>query len=130
LRRGADIFYKRESIEFLTMNIGALEQHVLMAVVALHPNAYGVSIQDHIQGGVGYRHSIGSIYAALGRLEGKGYIQSRQGEVTRQRGGRAKLYFTVTAAGQETLQESLRAIASLQRGLRWRQAFRCVEVFA
>ncbi len=112
------------------MNVGALEQHVLMAIVALHPDAYGVSIQDHILRRVGYRHSIGSIYAALGRLEDKGYIRSRQGEVTRERGGRAKLYFTVTAAGQATLRESLRAISSLQRGLRWREAFRRIEVFA
>lgn len=112
------------------MNIGALEQHVLLAVVALHPDGYGVSIQDHIRRRAGYEPSIGSIYASLDRLEEKGFIKSRQGEPTRERGGRRKLHFTVTATGQKTLQESLRATASLQRGLRWREAFRLIGGFA
>jgi DNA-binding PadR family transcriptional regulator len=112
------------------MNIGALEQHVLMAIMAQHPNAYGVSIQDHILRRTGHEHSIGSIYAALGRLEEKGYLKSRQGEATRERGGRAKLYFTITAPGEATLKESLRAISSLQRGLRWGEAFGRVGNFA
>jgi PadR family transcriptional regulator PadR len=104
------------------MEIGALEQHVLMAIVALHPDAYGVAIQDHIRQRTGSKRSIGSIYAALDRLEEKGFIRSRHGEPTHERGGRRKLYFTVTATGQATLQESLRAISSMQRGLRWREA--------
>jgi PadR family transcriptional regulator len=110
------------------MNIGALEQQILMAVVALHPDAYGISIQDHIRQRTGHQHSIGSIYAGLDRLGEKGFVRSRLGESTPERGGRRKLYVTVTASGQATLQESLRAIASMQRGLRWREAFRLVEV--
>jgi PadR family transcriptional regulator, regulatory protein PadR len=112
------------------MNIGALEQHVLMAIVALYPNAYGVTIQDHIKRLASYEPSIGSVYAALGRLEDKGFIASRSGEPTPERGGRRKLYVTVTATGQTTLQESLKATSSLQRGLRWREAFRYSEAFA
>jgi PadR family transcriptional regulator PadR len=112
------------------MNIGALEQHVLLAIVALHPDAYGVSIQDHIQRRAGYEPSIGSVYAAVDRLEEKGFIKSRQGEPGPRPGGRRKLHFTVTANGQATLQESLRAISSLQRGLRWREAFRVIGDFA
>ena len=112
------------------MNIGALEQHVMMAIMAQHPNAYGVSIQDHILRRTGYEYSIGSIYAALGRLEDKGYLKSRQGEATRERGGRAKLYFTVTAPGEKKLQESLRATRSLQRGLRWGTAHGLTEAMA
>jgi DNA-binding PadR family transcriptional regulator len=110
------------------MNIGALEQHVLMAVIALHPKAYGVSIQTHIARRAGYEPSIGSVYAALARLEEKGFIKSRAGEVTPERGGRRKLYFSITAIGQAILRDSLRATSSLQRGLRWREAFN--EAFA
>jgi PadR family transcriptional regulator PadR len=112
------------------MHIGPLEQHVLLATVALHPDAYGVSIQDYIQNRAKYRPSIGSIYAALDRLEGKGFVQPRQGVSTRERGGRAKLHFTTTASGQAALKESLRALLSLQRGLCWREAFRGIEVIA
>jgi PadR family transcriptional regulator, regulatory protein PadR len=117
-------------MEFNGMNIGPLEQHVLLAIVALHPDAYGVSILDHIRRRAGYEPSIGSVYAAVDRLEEKGFIKSRRGEPTNERGGRRKLHFTVTAPGQKELQKSLQAISSLQRGLRWREAFRLIGDFA
>jgi DNA-binding PadR family transcriptional regulator len=110
------------------MDISALEQHVLLAIVAQHPAAYGVSIQDYIHRRAGYEPSLGSIYAAVDRLEEKGFIKSRQGETSPHRGGRRKLHYTVTAPGQATLKASLRAISSLQRGLRWRAAFRTAGV--
>jgi DNA-binding PadR family transcriptional regulator len=112
------------------MHIGPLEQHILLAIVALNPDAYGVSIQDHIEKRAKYCPSIGSIYAAFDRLKEKGFVKSRQGESTPERGGRAKLYFTITAPGQVALKESLRATAALQRGLRWADALSSVEVFA
>ena len=111
------------------MSISTLEQEVLFAALALHPNGYGISIQDHIKQRAGRDRSIASIYAALGRLEEKGYVTTRPGEVTHERGGRRKLYVTITAKGQAALQESVRAIWSLKRGLRWREAFRIGEVF-
>ena len=105
------------------MNLGTLEQHVLFAVLAQHPNAYGVSIRDHISKRAGINYSIGSIYATLARLEEKGFVRSKEGEKLAERGGRAKLHFTITATGQASLQQSIRAAQALQRGLRWREAF-------
>ena len=99
-----------------------LEQHVLLAILGLHPNAYGVAIQDHIRDRTGHEPSIGSVYASLDRLEEKGFVASRQGEPTAARGGKRKLYFTITAPGQHTLRQSLEAIGSLRRGLRWKEA--------
>jgi PadR family transcriptional regulator PadR len=90
--------------------------------MALHPTAYGVSIQEHICRRAGHEPSTGSIYAALERLEEKGFVKSRQGEPRAERGGRRKLYFTVTAPGQQALRESLRTVRSLGRGLRWNEA--------
>jgi DNA-binding PadR family transcriptional regulator len=127
--RWHDLLWKGEEIEVALMDIGLLEQHVLLAIVALHPNAYGVAIQDHIRQRAGYEPSFGSVYSAIDRLEEKGFIRSRQGEPTPERGGRRKLYVTVTAAGQATLRQSLRAVSSLQRGLRWGEAPRTVMVF-
>ena len=109
------------------MEIGALEQRVLLAVMALHPDGYGVSLQDHIEKRTKKAPSIGSIYAALDRLEEKGFVKSRAGEKTAERGGRRKLHFIVTATGERALRESLAAISSLQRGLRWKEAFQTVE---
>ncbi len=97
-----------------------LEQHLLLAIIALHPNASGVSIQDHIKERTAREPSTGSIYASLDRLEEKGFIKSRQGEPIKERGGKRKLYFTITAPGQQTLRQSLRAIHSLSHGLCWK----------
>jgi DNA-binding PadR family transcriptional regulator len=104
------------------MDLSMLELQVLSACKYLHPTAYGVSIQEHVERRAGYEPSSGSVYAALERLERKGYVKSRRGEPTPERGGRRKLYFAVTAPGEEALRDSLEAIRSLSRGLRWNEA--------
>jgi PadR family transcriptional regulator, regulatory protein PadR len=104
------------------VELTALEQQVMLAVIGLHPDAYGVSIQDHIKGRTGREPSIGSIYASLERLTQKGFVASRQGEATATRGGKRKLHFTVTAPGQHALRQSLQAISSLSHGLGWKEA--------
>ena len=104
------------------MELTTLEQHLLLAILGLHPNAYGVSIQERIKDRTGREPSTGSVYASLDRLEEKGFIKSRQGEATAERGGKRKLLFTITAPGQRVLQESLQAIDALNRGLAWKGA--------
>jgi PadR family transcriptional regulator, regulatory protein PadR len=94
----------------------ALDQKVMLAAINLHPNAYGVAIQDHIRERTGQQPpSIGSLYAAIDRLQDRGFIKTQLGEPTKERGGRAKLYVTVTAKGQMALRESLQALALLQQ---------------
>jgi DNA-binding PadR family transcriptional regulator len=117
--RIANFFSKREHME---QTLSTLEQHLLLAVIGLHPNAYGVSIQDHIKERTGREPSTGSIYASLDRLEEKGFIKSRQGEPTAERGGRRKIYFTITAPGQHALKASLQALDALSQGLAWKGA--------
>jgi len=104
------------------MELTTLEQQLLLAIIGLHPNAYGVSIQAHIKDRTGREPSTGSIYASLDRLEEKGFVRSRQGEATPERGGKRKLLFTITAPGQHALKESLQAIHSLSHGLRLKGA--------
>lgn len=99
------------------MELTTLEQHLLLAVIALNPNAYGVSIQDHIRERTRRGPSTGSIYASLDRLEQRGFVKVRQGEATPERGGKRKLHFTITAPGQHALRQSLQALNSLSRGL-------------
>ena len=106
----------------MELALTTLEQQLLLAVLGLHPNAYGVSIQERIKDRTGREPSTGSIYASLDRLEEKGFVKSRQGESTKERGGKRKLYFTITAPGQRTLRQSLQAIDSLSHGLRWKGA--------
>ena len=104
------------------MELTTLEQYALLAIMGLKSNAYGISIQDHITGKVGYQPSAGSLYAALDRLEERGFVKSKRGEATPARGGRRKLYFSITAPGQEALSESLKAMRSLSRAAGWKEA--------
>jgi PadR family transcriptional regulator, regulatory protein PadR len=89
----------------------------MLAILRQNPNAYGVSIRDEIKARTGKDYSIGTIYAALERLEERGYVSSREGEATAVRGGRRKLYFTITGAGQRSLSASLRTTDALRRGV-------------
>jgi PadR family transcriptional regulator, regulatory protein PadR len=111
-----------KKLELIRMDVSTLEQHVMFAVIGLNPNAYGVSIADYIERRAGYEPSVGSVYAAIERLQEKGYLKTRQGEPTAERGGRRKLYVTITAPGEAALKQSLQQISSLRRGLRWREA--------
>ena len=101
------------------MDLTALEQHVMLAIMRLHPSAYGVSIQDDLKSRFNRDVAFGTIYACLDRLEEKGFVETRQGEVTPQRGGRRKLYFALTATGQSTLQASLNALNAATKGIKW-----------
>jgi PadR family transcriptional regulator len=104
-------------------DIGPLDQQVMLAIMRQQPKAYGVSIQRVIEQRTGREYSVGAIYASLDRLEEKGYVASKQGEPTAERGGRAKLYFKLTAPGQAALQQSLSALDSLRRGVRLAEAY-------
>jgi PadR family transcriptional regulator PadR len=94
--------------------IGQLEQLVMLAILRLRPKAYGVALQKELKVRTGREYSVGAIYAVLDKLERKGFVKPKQGEATSERGGRAKLYFNLTAAGLATLQASLNVIDNLR----------------
>jgi PadR family transcriptional regulator, regulatory protein PadR len=83
--------------------LGEFEEIVLLAVGILHGNAYGVTIKDEIEDRVGREVSVGALQVTLRRLEKKGYLKSRHGGAEKNRGGRPKLYFTITAYGKKAL---------------------------
>jgi PadR family transcriptional regulator len=94
--------------------IGQLEQLIMLAILRLQPAAYGVALQKELKLRAGREYSVGAIYATLDKLEGKGFVKSKQGEATPERGGRAKFYFSLTAPGQAALRASLNAVDSLR----------------
>ncbi len=98
-------------------DISLLEQHVLLAILRHQPSAYAIPIQQTIKDRTGKDHKLGTIYAALGRLEDKGFLASRQGEATAERGGKRKLYFSITASGRRALDVSFKATNALREGL-------------
>lgn len=89
--------------------LGEFEELVLLAIIALEDNAYGVSIRNLLEERTGRNISFGAIYTTLERLKKKGYISPRQGEPTNERGGRAKLYFDVEGLGEVALTETQKA---------------------
>lgn len=98
-------------------DLGLLEQQVLLACLRLHPNGYGVTIGDEIKRRTARDYSPGSIYAAIERLENKGYVERRKGEASAVRGGRAKEYFTVSAIGRKALDDAWRVVTAMRTGL-------------
>jgi PadR family transcriptional regulator, regulatory protein PadR len=93
--------------------IGQHELMVMLAVLRLGREAYGVPIAAEIAQRTGREMLQGSVYAILERLESKGLVRSRLGEATRQRGGRAKRYFALTAEGVREVREAQRALEAL-----------------
>lgn len=100
--------------------INDVELLVLLALIRLAPEAYGVPVAREIEGRGRRRIALGTIYAVLDRLESAGFVNSRLGESAPERGGRARRYFHVTQQGLEevrTAQSSFRAMSSGLREL-------------
>jgi DNA-binding PadR family transcriptional regulator len=104
------------------LNLGEFEQLILLAILRLGDDAYGVTIRAELNDRAGRAIAPGALYTALERLESKGLLTSRMGDPTPQRGGRAKRYVTVTAAGLQALTRSLQAYERLLDGLALRGA--------
>lgn len=97
--------------------LGQHELVVMLAVLRLGKQAYGVPIAAEITEKTGREMLQGSVYAVLERLEAKGLVASRLGEATPQRGGRAKRYFELTADGVQQVRDAQRALEALWKGI-------------
>ncbi len=98
-------------------HLGEFEQYVLAALLRLRGNAYGMTVRREIAERTRRDVAIGAVYATLDRLEKKGFVSSRVGEATPERGGRAKRYFEIEASGKEALEESLWMSDQMRPGL-------------
>jgi len=97
--------------------LGEMELMVLLAVVRLGDEAYGVPISKELLILAGREVALGSIYAALDRLEQKSFVTSWLGDPTPERGGRAKRYFRVTPTGVRALKMTRTALTNLWSGI-------------
>lgn len=87
--------------------MGILTGHdeiMLLTILKLGDEAYGVTIMKHLTEVTGKEWSIGAIYDPLYRLEKTGYVKSELTEPTKERGGRSKRVYRVTATGIKALQ--------------------------
>ncbi len=97
--------------------IGEFEQLILFALVRLGPDAYGVSIRQEIEACTSRTISAGALYTALSRLEARGFVSSRLGEPTPQRGGKRKRHYSLRPAGQEALARAYDSLRQMASGL-------------
>src|SRR5476649_53534 len=97
--------------------VGEFEQLVLLALLRQGADAYGVSLCADITERTGRNISLGAVYKALDRLEDRGWVTSRIGEPTAERGGRRKKHFRLLASGQRALKHSLASLRNMTDGL-------------
>ena len=87
-------------------NLGEFQEIVLLAILILDDQAYGLKIQKEISERLKRELSRGALHTALTRLEDKGYLKSEYGGATAERGGRRKRYYKLTNTGKESLQQA------------------------
>jgi PadR family transcriptional regulator, regulatory protein PadR len=97
--------------------LGEFEQMVLLAILHLGEDVYGVPIVDEIARRTGRDVAPAAVYVTLRRLEEKGLVTSWMGEPTGERGGKGRRYVSVTRAGLESLRASRKALDRMWRGL-------------
>lgn len=97
--------------------LGEFEHLVLLALLRLGEQAYGVTVRREIAQRAERDVSLGAIYATLDRLEAKRLVRSRVGEPTAERGGRAKRYFRVTARGEAAVERTQHTLRRMVEGL-------------
>jgi len=84
-------------------SLGEFEELILLMVAALHNEAYGVIILENLEKKLGKKVNISAIHVSLKRLEEKGFVKSRFGGITHDRGGRRKKFYSITAYGKKML---------------------------
>jgi len=97
--------------------LGEFEHIVLLALLRLEDRAYGVTVRQEIEFRTDREVSIGAVYATLDRLETKGYVRSRHGDPTPERGGRSKRFFRVTPKGVAAVNRTQLALLNMTEGL-------------
>ena len=98
-------------------SLGGFELMVMLALLRVADKAYGVTISKALAENGGREAALGSVYAALDRLESKGLVASELGDPTPERGGRAKRYFRVTGKGLREVRAARRTLVKLWSGI-------------
>src|SRR5579863_156167 len=99
--------------------IGEFEYLLLTAAARLGEDAYGAAIRQEIEAATGSHCSIGALYTTLDRLQAKGFVTTRMGDPTPQRGGRPKRMVRVTAEGIQAATEFYNSVTRVSRGVGW-----------
>ncbi|MCH7489258.1 MAG: PadR family transcriptional regulator [Gemmatimonadetes bacterium] len=97
--------------------LGEFELVVLLGLARLEDEAYGMAIFEEIKRVTGRDLTVPAVYVTLNRLEKKGYVTSRTGDSSAERGGRAKKYYRLTESGTDALELSQSMLSRLWDGV-------------
>lgn len=86
--------------------LGELEELILLLILMLKDEAYGLAIRKALNEHANRTVTIGAVHGTVNRLESKGFVESKLGGATDERGGRRKRIFTLTSAGKNLLHKS------------------------
>ena len=100
-----------------TAILGEFEQLVLLAIVHLGGDTYGIPIAEEIQRRTKRKAARAAVYVTLRRLEDKGLVSSRMGDPTPERGGKGRRHVQLTAAGSRALLDARRVSENMWRGV-------------
>lgn len=84
-------------------SLGEFEELVLLTVAAYNNEAYGVLILENLQEKLNKKVNISAVHVVLKRMENKGFVESKYGGITKERGGRRKKFYNITSLGKRIL---------------------------
>ncbi|HET9373280.1 MAG TPA: PadR family transcriptional regulator [Vicinamibacterales bacterium] len=106
----------------MSVTIGEFEHLLLLAVLKLGDEAYGVTIRRAVEEATGRQVTAGAVYTALGRLESRGFVRSSPGDTVPERTGMRRRYYRVEPEGAQVVQRTMRHLEAMAEGLKPRIA--------
>ncbi|MBC7896154.1 MAG: helix-turn-helix transcriptional regulator [Cytophagaceae bacterium] len=98
-------------------SIAPFEVVVLLSIIRLGDDAYGLAVRRDVSARTGHDYSVGAIYTTLQRLEDKGMLNTWTSEPLPVRGGRARKHFRLTSTGRRAMREAERRATSVWAGV-------------
>ena len=95
--------------------LGPFEHLLLLALARLGDDAYTASIRAFLEDATERTVSPGAIYTALNRLERRGFVSSRFGDPTPERGGKRKKFYRLETPGASAVRDAQQQLARLGR---------------
>jgi len=81
------------------------EELILLTIYRLEDSASLVKIREQLIASTGHNWTVGNVYVPLDRMYKLSYLETRIGEPTSQRGGKAVKFYTLSQKGKKSLSE-------------------------
>jgi len=93
------------------------EETILLAILRMRTDAYGVRIKRQVLDLTGNDWNYGLLYSTLDQLVKKGLLFKKEGKPMPERGGRRKIYYSLSPSGRTALEEAYSLKEALWGGI-------------